>query len=115
MTEQEITATLAGVYSGLQASGLVPDPDGAAPAAPQSCSAQPMLSVKRFESIFSKELKKRERAAGPHAVTAEAMACCHDWDGTGVGGVLCQVCNFETKDSSYTCKFDCGVQLCGKR
>merc|ERR1712129_526411 len=92
MTEQEIIATLIGVYSGLQASGLVTDPDGAAPGAdaasaalgvpvaPKGRSAQPMLSVKRFEAIFSKELKKRERAAGPHAVTAEAMACCHDWD-----------------------------------
>merc|ERR1712129_289792 len=67
MTEQEIIATLIGVYSGLQASGLVTDPDGASPgadaasaalavpAAPKGRSAQPMLSVKRFEAIFSKE------------------------------------------------------------
>merc|ERR1711933_443854 len=113
--EQEAVAALEEIYSGLVATGIVKEaePKGEASSSARPCGA-PVLSTKRFESIFSKELKNRERAAGPHEVTAEAMACLHDWDGTGCGGIHCQVCNFEAKDKSYTCKFDCGVGLCGK-
>merc|ERR1711879_826772 len=71
------------------------------------------VSFKRFETVFSKELKKRERSAGGHEVSSKALECTHDWDSTGAGGVVCQVCNFETKDRSYCCSQDCGVKLCG--
>lgn len=134
-TGQEIATALESVYAGLVAAGLVKDPASSGPTAavargaaavaaggpaaaasggPAAPAGAPALSTKRFESIFSKELKNRERAAGPHEISVEAMACLHDWDGTGSGGVRCQICSFETKDRSYTCKFDCGVHLCGK-
>mmetsp|Transcript_85410 Transcript_85410/g.134861 ORF Transcript_85410/g.134861 Transcript_85410/m.134861 type:complete len:198 (+) Transcript_85410:79-672(+) len=71
------------------------------------------LTSKRFETIFSKELGKRERAAGLHSVTKVAMACVHSWDNTGTAGLRCQVCNFDTKERSWTCNLGCGVRLCG--
>merc|ERR1712087_166412 len=109
-------AVLSDVYARLQTCGLVQVATSAASekstAAKQAC--EPVLTTKRFESIFSKELKSRERAAGPHGVSRTALACLHDWDGTGTAGMRCQVCDFETKDRSYTCALDCGVRLCGK-
>lgn len=72
------------------------------------------LSEKKLSSIFSKELRKRERAIGDHEVSAAARKCEHSWDSTGAGGMHCQVCNFETKDKSYTCTKGCCIRLCGK-
>jgi hypothetical protein len=72
------------------------------------------VSKKRLETVFSKEIKKRERAAGQHEVSSQALACNHSWDNTGAGGMRCQVCNFETKDNSYRCSLGCDVRLCGK-
>jgi len=103
------------VYQGLVDHGLVVAEQGAAAPAP-SADAPPsgdVLSSKRFEAIFSKELRKRSRAAGPHGVSAGALACLHSWDGTGTAGLPCQTCSFETKDRSWTCNLGCGVQLCG--
>lgn len=71
------------------------------------------LTSKKFESIFAKQIGKRERAAGPHRVTAEAMSCTHSWDNSGTAGLQCQICGFETKERSWTCNIGCGVQLCG--
>merc|ERR1712151_712644 len=104
------------LFAGLQACGLV-ESTAVEPVEKSSSNkkaSEPVLSAKRFESIFSKELKSRERAAGPHGVSRTALACLHDWDGTGTAGMRCQVCDFETKDRSYTCALDCGVRLCGK-
>merc|ERR1712224_37778 len=56
------------------------------------------ISGKRLEAVFSKELRSRERAAGKHEVSSQALACQHTWDNTGAGGMHCQICNFETKD-----------------
>lgn len=116
--DAEVIALLSDVYGRLQAAGLAtPAAEEAAEAVQTTAdkvAALPVLSLKRFDGIFSKELRNRERAAGNHTVTSEALACLHDWDNTGAGGVHCQVCNFETKDNHYCCKFDCGVQLCGK-
>merc|ERR1712241_834855 len=119
----EAASLLQAVYDDLVANRLLAastaaaednaDEDVSVAAASEGAGARDGLSSKRFEAIFSKELKKRNRAAGPHCVSAEALACVHSWDNTGTGGLPCQVCAFETKDRSWTCNLDCGVQLCG--
>lgn len=73
-----------------------------------------VVSVKKMELTFSKELKNRERSAGGHQISPDALACQHSWDNSGAGGMLCQICNFETKDRSYSCSRECDVRLCGK-
>ena len=89
-------AILAIVHFELVSAGLVKVSEAPAEAAVERM-APSGISTRRFESIFSKELKKRERAGGKHMVSAEALACEHCWDTTGCGGVVCQICNFETK------------------
>merc|ERR1719281_1359550 len=67
--EQEVALTLKVMYDSLVAAGLVKEPKQKASAvssAPAAPYGQPVLSTKRLESIFSKELKKHERASGPH-------------------------------------------------
>merc|ERR1711971_1019240 len=93
-------AVVSSVYDLLLGKGLVYETKAEAPAnATVENVTRPVagLSRKKFESIFSKELKKRDRAAECE-VSAEALACLHCWDNTGAGGVRCQVCTFETKE-----------------
>jgi len=109
-TQVEGELLLGSLYDGLLREGLVV----LKTQSQQVCApAEGVLSSKRFCSIFSKELKKRERAAGPHGVTDEALACLHNWDNSGTAGMACQICVFETKDRSWTCNLGCGVRLCG--
>jgi len=114
-SEEDAASAVDAMILGLEAVGLISAPEAAVVAVqPAAPAAAAVLSEGRFKSIFSKELARRERAAGEHTVSKKALACLHDWDSTGVGGIRCQVCDFETKDKSYGCRFDCGVQLCGK-
>jgi len=115
--DEDLSGVLAEIFRGLTDAGIIEDrnlvTEDVADQDPAPAATQPVLSEKRFLKTFSKELKNRERAAGAHEVSAEALACLHNWDNTGTGGMRCQVCNFETKDKSYTCEFGCGVRLCG--
>merc|ERR1719410_2767174 len=113
--DDDASCILAEVFQGLVDAGICPMEDCslATAHARTTTPSQPVLSEKKFEKIFSKELKNRERAAGAHEVSAQALGCLHNWDNSGAGGMRCQVCNFETKDKSYTCDFGCGVRLCG--
>jgi len=86
------------------------------------------LSEKRFRGMFAKELSQRERGggkqakhqgkatksevdrlAGGHQVSKKSLECEHVWSSSGAAGVRCQVCNFETKKNSHTCKKSCGA------
>jgi len=111
--DEDSTSVLAEVFRGLADAGIIEDRSPVTEDTPAASPNQPVLSEKKFLKIFSKELRNRERAAGAHEVSAEALACLHNWDSTGTGGMHCQVCNFETKDKSYTCDFGCGIRLCG--
>lgn len=119
--EDEAAAVLASVYTQLLDAGLVQATNTTQSASvevavvdkeerPQTAG----VTAKRLEVVFSKEIGRRERAAGGHVVSSKARSCAHTWDSTGAGGVRCQVCNFETKDNHYCCTRGCDVQLCGK-
>jgi hypothetical protein len=121
---EDATAATVEIVSRLCAADLIGAPDtdvkqvaaGAAAALGPGSStmvASSNVSSKRFAAVFSKELRKRERAAGEHEVPVEALTCSHAWDGSGVAGVKCQICAHETTKKSYCCFKDCGVKLCG--
>jgi hypothetical protein len=70
-----------------------------------------MGSVK---GAFSKEIARRPTYDQEPSVPASSLACrTHAFFGDQLGGLKCQICDFETKDRVWKCQKECGIALCG--
>lgn len=73
------------------------------------------LTLNYVRGVFSKEVARRNAYDAEPTLPPSALACGrnHAFYGDQLGGLRCQVCDFETKDRVWKCKLDCGIALCG--
>mmetsp|Transcript_50059 Transcript_50059/g.117661 ORF Transcript_50059/g.117661 Transcript_50059/m.117661 type:complete len:163 (-) Transcript_50059:144-632(-) len=80
---------------------------------PASASESPAAGLGRVSTVFSKQIAKRERAAGLPDLTSDQCSCRHEWRGEKGGGPRCQICDFETTNTVWKCRLGCDITLCG--
>ena len=72
------------------------------------------LTASHLRGVFAKELAKRPSYNAEPEVSLEALACrTHAFTGDLLGGLRCQVCNFETVGRVWKCTKGCDIALCG--
>ncbi len=73
------------------------------------------ITLGNVKSTFAKEIAKNRPSYDPEPhVSAAALACrSHDFFGDLLGGLRCQICDFETTGRVWKCSKGCDVALCG--
>lgn len=73
------------------------------------------ITINSVKGMFSKEVASRPSYDREPKVPPQALACGrqHIFFGDLLGGLHCQICDFETKDRVWKCKKECGIALCG--